>query len=71
MFKIGDLIKGINTRYDYTDIDMKIGKVECVWICPTTKRKYMDIRIIEHSNSNWNRYLFPALNEQEYFELIK
>lgn len=70
MFEVGDLISGNNCVCRFTNSDMKVGKVEYVWIHPVTNETHMDVRIISHIKKKEEGNLYPAKNDCKYFNII-
>ncbi|HID0815736.1 TPA: hypothetical protein ACXNW8_001346 [Clostridium botulinum] len=65
MFKIGDLVKGINKYYGVTNLDMHKAEVTHVYADGN-----INIKVLEHKYTDWIGSTFSDLDSED-FELIE
>ena len=65
MFVVGDIIKGKPNDYGVTNENMYKARVRKV------EKTYMDIKILDHRNSEWINEEFTVLNSDKDFELVE
>ena len=63
-FKVGDIVRGISSKYSVTNYNMTEGRV--MSIC---SNGIIDVRVLKHNDNRGIGDIFPV--SEEYFELVE